>query len=153
MINEGWCLMINEDYLVIVTCSHCETCKCYYIYFKKKVLATIKTKGRSFTSSHKETAAWYLLQHRHLPMQIIRRLPFSSAQIVNLCAKHFCHQIHAFLLLFKKLSISLLPPFSFHGHFIISGNELADRASKEVTAITANTILPASLWSILQVIN
>ena len=53
-----------------------------------------------------------------------------------------------------KTLIPLLPPFSFFlDYFNIAGNELADRASKEATAITTNTILPASLSSSLQVIH
>lgn len=39
------------------------------------------------------------------------------------------------------------------GHSDIPGNELADRAAKEATAIATNTVLPVSLSSYLQVIN
>ena len=104
-------------------------------------LTTIKTKGKTFTSSYEEEAAAMESALSWTSTTSIHHSPFLFEKIGNLYVKHSCHRIFVYLSLMNPL-IPFLPPFTFNGlgHSDIPGNELADTAAKEATTVVTNTI-------------
>ena len=95
---------------------------------------------------------WNQLYRGHLPQPIMNHSPYSFffwtylyihriillfAQKANLYVKHSCHQILVYLSLMNR-SVPFLPSFTFMNswiprHFVIPGNELANKADNNLS--------------------
>ena len=120
------------------------------------VVTIIKTKGRTFTSSYEEKAAamksalsWTLTNANHHSITVLF-CTYSKSLCEALISSHpRTLSIHNSI---NSISSSVFIQW-IPGHSSIPGNDLADKAAKEATAITTDTILPISLSNSIQVIN
>ena len=120
-----------------------------------EVVYTIKTKGRTFTSSYEQEAvalesalSWTSANANHLSISV----PFCTGS-KSLCetlvsSNHQTFSIHNSMnFISSSIFIQWIP-----GYFAIPGNHLANKAAREATTIATYTILPVSLSSSIQVI-
>ena len=120
------------------------------------VVTTIKTKGRTFTSSYEEEAAamesalsWTSANANHPPISILFCTDSKSLCEALISSHPRTFSIHSSI---NSISSSIFVQW-IPGHSFIPGNDLADKAAKEATTIATNTILPISMSSSIQVIN
>ena len=120
------------------------------------VVTTIKTKGRTFTSSYEEEAAamesalsWTLTNANHHSITILFYTDSKSLCEALISSHPRTFSIHNSI---NSISSSILIQW-IPGHSAIPGKDIADKAAKEATTIDSDTILPISLSSSIQVIN
>ena len=120
------------------------------------VVTTIKTKGRTFTSSYEEEAAAMesalsctLTNANHHSITILfctDSKPLCEALISSHPRTFSIH--NSINSISSSIFIQWIP-----GHSAIPGNGLANKAAKEATIIATDTVLPISVSSSIQVIN
>ena len=120
------------------------------------VVTTIKTKGRTFTSSYEEEAAamktalsWTLTNANHHSITVLFCTDSKSLCEALISSHPRTFSIHNSI---NSISSSILIQW-IPGHSAIPGKDIADKAAKEATTIDSDTILPISLSSSIQVIN
>ena len=120
------------------------------------VVTTIKTKGKTFTSSYEEEAAamesalsWTLTNANHHSITILFYTDSKSLCEALISSHPRTFSIHNSI---NSISSSILIQW-IPGHSAIPGKDIADKAAKEATTIDSDTILPISLSSSIQVIN
>ena len=96
---------------------------------------------------------WNLHYPGHSPRPTILQSPYSCADSKSLCEALISSHSQTFSIHNSINSIlsSIFIPW-IPGHPAIPGNDLADKAAKEATTITTDTILPIFLSSSIQVI-
>ena len=120
------------------------------------VVTTIKTKGRTFTSSYEEEAA---AMESALSSTLTNANHHSITILICTDSKSLCEafisshprtpSIHNFInSILPSTLIQWIP-----SHSAIPGNNLANTAAKEAITIATDTILPISLSNFIQVIN
>ena len=120
------------------------------------VVTTIKTKGRTFTSSYEEEAAamesalsWTLTNANHHSITILFYTDSKSLCEALISSHPRTFSIHNSI---NSISSSIFIQW-IPGHSAIPGNDLANKAAKEATIIVTDTVLPISVSSSIQVIN
>ena len=120
------------------------------------VVTTIKTKGRTFTSSYEEEAAamktalsWTLTNANHHSITVLFCTDSKSLCEALISSHPRTFSIHNSI---NSISSSILIQW-IPGHSAIPGKDITDKAAKEATTIDSDTILPISLSSSIQVIN
>ena len=120
-----------------------------------EVVTMIKTKGRSFTSSYKEEAAsmesalsWASTNANYPSIAILFCIDSKSLCQALLSWNPRTYSIHNSI---NSISSSILIQW-IPGYSDIPDSKLANKAAKEATTITTNTILPVSFSSTIQVI-
>ena len=120
------------------------------------VVTTIKTKGRTFTSSYEEEVAamesalsWTLNNANHHSITVLFFTDSKSLRDALISSHPRTSSVHNSInSILSSIFIQWVP-----GHSAIPGNDLTDKAAKEATTIATDTILPISLSSSFQVIN
>ena len=120
------------------------------------MVITIKEKIRTFTNSYEKEAAatesalcWTSRNANHLSIYILfcTNSKFLCKVLISSNPQKF--SIHNSI---NSISSSIFIQW-IHGHSVIPGNDLADKAAKEATTIFTDTIIPVFLSSSIQVIN
>ena len=121
-----------------------------------EVANTIKTKGRTFTSSYEEEAGamesalnWTSANANHPSITILFCTDSKSLCEALISSNPRASSVHNSI---HSISSSIFIQW-ITGHSAIVGNKLADKAAKEATPIATNAILPVSFSSSMQVIN
>ena len=119
-------------------------------------VTTVKTRGRTFASSLEEEAAamesalsWTSTNANHPSISVLFCKDSKSLCEAIISSNPRTFSIHNSI---NSISSSIFIQW-IPGHSAIPGNNLADKAAKEATTIAADTILPVSFSSSVQVIN
>ena len=115
-----------------------------------EVVTTIKTKGRTFTSSYEEEAAamesalsWTSANANHPSISILFCTDSKSLCEALISSHPRTFSIHSSInSILSSNFVQWIP-----GHSFIPGNNLADRTATEATTIATNIILPISMSS------
>ena len=112
-----------------------------------EVVNTVKAKGRTFTSSYEEKEAakesassWISTNANHPSTSILFCTDSKSLCEALISSNPPISSIHSCI---SSISSSIFMQW-IPGHSAIPGNDLAEKAAKEATTISTNTILPVS---------
>ena len=123
---------------------------------QSEVVTTIKTKGRTFTSSYQEEAAamepalsWTSTNANHPSISLLFCTDRKSLCETLISSNRRTFSIHNSI---NSISSSIFIQW-IPSHSAIPGNNLANKAAKEATTIATDTILSVFLSSSIQAIN